>query len=129
MTNGAAPTGTVTSAALAEGAIDGARGLPVVLADGRTYLVPPFTLGQLAEHKGLVEHLRAPFLYMGQDDHREKLERLVDALHVALARNYPDLTREQVLDLVDMRNALELIAAIQGANGFRELRERFGLSP
>lgn len=129
MSSGAAPTGTVTSTAMAEGGVDNARGLPVVLADGRTYLVPPFTLGQLAEHKDLIQKARHPFLGMGAEENVQKLHDLVDFLHVALRRNYPSLTREQVLDLVDLRNASDILAAVQGVNGLRELRERLGMSP
>ena len=56
----------------------------------------------------------------------EKVDHVVDSLgmaakilHVALVRNYPDLTEADVLALLDTGNAIPALAALASLSGFR----------
>ena len=46
----------------------------------------------------------------------EEMDAIMDVAHAALSRNYPDLQRNAVADLIDTRNAPELIKAALGAS-------------
>lgn len=56
----------------------------------------------------------------------EQMDALVETVHMALQRNYPDLTREKLEDILDMGNAPPAIRAIMGASGLAQQGERPG---
>lgn len=114
-----------TTTPMAPGAIENARGIMVTLADGLAYLVPPFNFRQLRDHHEMIAKMQKPTMGTDAAGLREALE----VMHLALVRNYPALTVDDLFDLVDVRNALDLFAAMAGANDFRELQARNGASP
>lgn len=70
----------------------------VVTLGGRDFVVPAMSLGMLKRHRNLLENIESmqPF---------DALEGVVALVHDALCRNYPDITREEVEDLIDFDNA------------------------
>ena len=48
------------------------------------------------------------------------LPALIDAIHSAIARNYPDMTREQVAEGVDFINLQKLFEALLDVKGTRQ---------
>lgn len=83
----------------------------------REFVVPPLNLGRI---KKLQDDL-AILALVPQDATRfepQQLEACITVIHTALTRNYPDLTREEVEDVVDMGNMQPLMLAIMGQSGF-----------
>lgn len=93
--------------------IEGAK----LILSGREFIVPPLNLGRI---KKLQDEL-AMLAMVPQDAARfepQQLEACITVVHTALTRNYPDLTREEVEDVVDMGNMQTLMLAIMGQSGF-----------
>ena len=72
------------------------KGIPVAVGD-QTFIVPALTLGAL-------ERLADKIDTLGPGD-------AIDIVHTALGRNYPDLTRDQVAEMVDADNLSTFVAA------------------
>ena len=49
----------------------------------------------------------------------EFCKTIVDATHAALKRNYPDLTRADVAELVDLGNMVEVIQSVMDVAGVK----------
>jgi hypothetical protein len=85
---------------------------------GVEYLVPPLTLGQL---RRLEPKIRA----MGEmaPDARgistEQIDAMAEIVSTALSRNYPDMSPEKVLELIDVANAREVILAVLTGSGLK----------
>lgn len=81
---------------------------------GTTFVVPPIALGAL---KTLLPKIQSLQL---SDQGVPGIAQVEDALEICLAalkRNYPDLTLEQLGDLVDLGNFNALVRAVMGQSG------------
>lgn len=79
----------------------------------REWIVPSLNLRQL-------KRLSPKFALLGKVGAamaEEQIDALVEIAHAALSRNYPELTAEDVAELVDLGNAGALVGAIVGASG------------
>jgi hypothetical protein len=86
------------------------KGISMVLGDGATYVVPPLNLFSL---ELLQDRLQT---FAGGLD-KDSVSLIVDATHMALQRNYPDVSRETVSQLLDVANMLEVMAALMDVSG------------
>jgi hypothetical protein len=84
------------------------KGVPVELGD-TTYTVPPLGLRALQELLPRIQS--AP---VNADGLPTDYELVLDMAIAALHRNYPDLTREEVDDCLDVLNAKALALALFG---------------
>lgn len=100
----------------------GLRGQPVTLADGNVYVVPSFNFAQLEHFQPQLGKLPPPVAGMSA----EQRETLLTIFHAALARNYPDVTKDQLVELVDLEAAMDLYLAIFSVNKLRELLGKMG---
>jgi hypothetical protein len=82
---------------------------------GAVYTVPPLTLGAL---EGLQKGLQALSASAGTLE-PQHIATVLDATYLALKRNYPEITREAVGELVDFGNMHEVLAAITDVSGIR----------
>jgi len=80
---------------------------------GTTYTVPPIALGALRELLPRIKQIDIAAGVPAGDD----LELLLDVVHAALVRNYPDLTKAQLADVVDMGNVFPLFRCVMGQSG------------
>lgn len=81
---------------------------------GTVYTVPPLALGAL---RRLLPKIQA--LSLGEDLMPD-LSQVVDLLEICLAalqRNYPDMTLEELGDIVDLGNFKQLVAVVMGQSG------------
>lgn len=85
------------------------KGIEVEFSDGVTRVCPPLTLRTM---QVLQERLAA---YTGGTDPRN-VELVVDAAHASLVRNYPDIARDDVLDLIDIGNMARVMSAVMGVS-------------
>jgi hypothetical protein len=79
---------------------------------GTDYVVPPLNLRTLQE---LQDRLVA---FSGGVD-AASISVVIDALHGALARNYPEITREACIDLLDLENMVDVMQAVMDVSGLR----------
>jgi hypothetical protein len=92
----------------------------VVNLGGKPYTVPALTLRQIKALGGKIQALSG-LNPLSADE--AALDPLLDVAHAALSRNYPDLKREEMDDLVDLRNVLPLVNAILNTSGFKRSGE------
>ena len=76
---------------------------------GQKYVVPPLSLGTI---EVMTDRLQS-FGKNGMKD----MTTAIDATHAALLRNYPDLSREQVADLLDLGNVAEVMSVVMARAG------------
>ena len=98
-------------------------GLEIEMA-GQVYTVPPLSLGQV---KRLVPHMAVFQDIKPTDIFGENGDKIIDAMisviHAAMSRNYPDMTKEQLEDLVGIDDAAEICAAIMSKSGLEKNRK------
>lgn len=80
--------------------------------NGRVLTIPPLTLGALQALRKRLAALRAS----GLND-PESIGTILDAAHTAIKRNYPEITRDEVGELVDLRNMGDVLVAVMDASG------------
>lgn len=83
------------------------KGVPVELG-GQSFIVPPLSLGALETLGPSLAKFSA-----GQD----QVKTSIDIVHAALVRNYPQITRAEVADLVDMQTVGAVVDAVMGVSG------------
>lgn len=89
------------------------KGVQVEFADGTALTVPPLSLGAIQ----LLQDRLVGFTG-GLD--KASVELVVDATLMALQRNYPDMTRERVVnELVDLGNMEEVMRAVMDISGLQ----------
>ncbi len=88
------------------------KGMPVDLA-GTVYVIPPLSLGALEAMQDGLSSVNTAAL------DRESTRTILDAAHAALKRNYPDLSREDVGNMIDVGNMGEVFEAIMDVSGLK----------
>lgn len=87
-------------------------GIEHVFGD-RAYTIPPLSLGALERLQGKLQAL--------QDETNplalSSVSTVVDAAHAALLRNYPEISREEVAELVDVSNMHEIVQKVLDVAG------------
>jgi hypothetical protein len=83
---------------------------------GREWIVPPLTLGQL---RRLGPKIRAMTTIDARGLTDKQIDAMTEIVATALARNYPEVTTEEILDLLDMGNARAVLEAVLGGSGLR----------
>ncbi|MGY8811490.1 MAG: hypothetical protein ACKVK5_10690 [Pseudomonadales bacterium] len=87
-------------------------GIEVPFTGGQTLTIPPLSLGALEQ---LLDRINA--VMGGASMDVSSIGTVIDAAHAALKRNYPEMTRDQVGDLVDLANMREVLEAVMSASG------------
>ena len=88
------------------------KGVTVEL-NGTNYVIPPIALGALEQ---LQERIGA---FDGNVQDAKQISTVIDCAHAALRRNYPEMTREQVADLIDIANMGDVFAAVMDVSGLK----------
>lgn len=81
--------------------------------DGRTLIIPPLSLGAMEQLQGRLETMGERSITP------EYIGTVVDSVHAALQRNYPDMTREEVAALLDLENMQEVMACVFDVGGVK----------
>ena len=87
-------------------------GIAFDFGGGQVYIVPPLALGNL---QMLQDKLTAMTGVEAMNP--ASIATVLDATHAALVRNYPDMTREKVGQLVDLGNMFEVIGCVMDVTG------------
>lgn len=88
------------------------KGIPVQLG-GEALVVPPLALGALEQLQDRIAN------FQGDIRDKEQIATVLDAAHAALKRNYPEITRERVAELVDLENMAEVFEAVMDVSGLK----------
>lgn len=89
------------------------KGIEIEFADGSKYVVPPMNLATIE-----VMQERLAGFTGGMD--KTSIALVVDATLASLQRNYPEMTRERVVnELLDVSNMEEVMAAVMDVSGLR----------
>ena len=78
----------------------------------RDFIIPPLNLKAVRKVEKLLPVLE------GQAGEVSFLDAATEVLTLAVQRNYPEITREEIEDMVDLGNLPRLIAAVMAASGF-----------
>lgn len=84
------------------------KGVPIQLA-GIEYTCPPLSLGQVEVYGDRLSSYRGGMA-------RESVGLVIDVAHAALTRNYPDMTREEVADGIDLGSLGATMDAVMGVS-------------
>lgn len=87
------------------------KGITLTLGD-RDYVVPPLNFRTLQALQARLEK------FTGGVD-AESLDLVVDSLHGAIQRNYPETTREECIDLLDLDNMEDVMQAVMDVSGLK----------
>lgn len=87
----------------------------VVSMAGQDWLVPPLTLGQLRRLMPKVRELTEIGASMGES----QIGVLVEIVTAALQRNYPEVSADQIENLLDLGNASAVLNAVLTGSGLR----------
>lgn len=87
----------------------------VVRLGGENYTVPPLALGALRRLLPTINAIQAEASAGTMSE--AAIDGVIDVAFAALSRNYPDLTREAVADLVDISTMNEVIEAVVSESG------------
>lgn len=88
------------------------KGIPFDF-NGRVLVIPPLSLGALEQLQDRLANMRED---MGDPEY---IGTVIDTVHAALGRNYPDMTREEVADLIDLENMQEAMACAMDVSGLK----------
>ncbi|MBM4301651.1 MAG: hypothetical protein FJ121_08990 [Deltaproteobacteria bacterium] len=83
----------------------------------REFVVPPLNWRRIRKVMPIIERMGAVGPSLGLTLTTEMLDDCLTLIFEAVSRNYPDLTRDELEDLVDLVNAPKLIRAIMGLSG------------
>lgn len=89
---------------------------------GQVYTVPPLSLGAIEAMQDRIGNFTASAKL-------ESVGTVIDALHSALSRNYPDITRAQVADMVDLGCMQEVMEAVMDVSGLKRKAQEAGEIP
>jgi hypothetical protein len=89
-------------------------GIPIKMADGRYFLVPALTLTELLQQADKLKKFEHFATYGWLQADASTIGAVLDVATVAIRRNYPMLTRDEMPDLLDIRSAERTIAALLG---------------
>jgi hypothetical protein len=87
----------------------------VIRMGGRDWIVPPLTFRQLRRLQPKLEGLAR--IRLGGDMSLEHVTTLCEIVQAALARNYPELSLDDIEDLLDLGNARAVVTAILTGSG------------
>lgn len=92
--------------------MSGAARFPGVEVDlgGRVFVVPALSLGAVEEFEPIIQRF-------GRMAMLEQLRATIDILLRALRRNYPDLERDELAELVDIRSAARIFDQLMAVSG------------
>lgn len=81
----------------------------VLAIDGQDYYFAPLSLGAL--------ELLLPKL---QNFTEQDIGTVIDVAHKSLKRNYPEITREEVADMIYMDQLQDVMAAVMSVSGLKQ---------
>lgn len=101
-------------------------GVKITIGD-TDYIVPPLNLGRLRKLRAELDAVQEFRDSKTLTD--EQIDVYINVIHSALTRNYPDITREDIEDMIDLVNLGPVFKAIMGISGLVQGGARPGDAP
>lgn len=79
---------------------------------GRVLVVPPLNLKSLQQLQERLEKFQGSIS-------PESVETVIEATHAALLRNYPELSKDEVSEMIDLGNMMEVMEAVMDVSGLK----------
>lgn len=98
------------------------KGIPVNLG-GEDFVIPPLSLGALEQLQERVANFR------GDIGDKEQVATVIDAALAALKRNYPEISRQEVADMIDVGNMADVFEAVMDVSGLKRKALEAGEAP
>ena len=92
------------------------EGKPVAIG-GRNFIVPPLTIGQLKRLRPKIEAMAAA---PKDANALDQVDDVVDIIHAAISRNYPDLTVDQLADMIPLPEMQRIVSEVLSASGLEQ---------
>lgn len=87
-------------------------GIPLVMGDGNSYVIAPLTLGAIEDMQDAINSV-------GGELSKEAVTAIIDVAHSSLKRNYPDMTRGEARELIDVANMMSVFEACMDVSGLK----------
>lgn len=84
---------------------------------GKEFIVPALNFRQIKAIQNDIRKLENMAGGMVTD---EEMQTMAKVVQMALSRNYPEVTEDELLDMLDLRNAPRVVEAIMGISGFEK---------
>lgn len=84
---------------------------------GTEYVVPPLNLGQIRRLQKDIEKINQLDARSLDDN---AVDTMIKIIHAGLSRNYPEMTKKQLEDLIDLGNMREVTQAVLGVSGLKK---------
>jgi len=91
------------------------RGGEWVVLSGEEYKIPPLNFRSLRELQGKISSLNTG----GGLPTAAQMTTVIEVVHAALKRNYPDITVEAIEDIVDVGNMMQVFTAVLQVSGMQ----------
>jgi len=95
----------------------GKRGGQWVTIGDEAYRIPPLGFLQIQEFGEDVASLDK---IEGNRPSNEQMQTIFRIVHAAMSRNYPDLTVEEVADMIDLGNYTQILIVVLAISGFEK---------
>jgi hypothetical protein len=89
------------------------------------YRIPPLGFAAIKDMQANLEVLQG----MTGAPTGDQMKVVAEVVHAAMRRNYPDITPEQVLDMLDLGNFQRVFGAVLGMSGYRKAALGEALTP
>lgn len=83
---------------------------------GKNYVIPALSLRAIQQLKGKI-------LSFQNSGPLEQVDDIADIAIAAFNRNYPEMTRDDLLDMIDMNNMQDVVMIIMGQSGLIPKKE------
>ena len=88
-----------------------------IVHNGKAYPLSPLTLGALERLGDRIGAIESAGLV-------ERVKTITDVAHESLRRRSPELTREDVSEMIDMGNMSDVFVSIVGLSGFGNSKKK-----
>lgn len=85
-----------------------------IYMDGREWVIPTLSVRQFRQHYKLLLDTDVTV-----ENWQDKVAERIPLILAAMSRNYPEVTEEQLLDMLDLRSFNAVLLAISNASGIR----------
>lgn len=83
---------------------------------GRDYTLPPLTLGSLKRIGNKINALSN----IDSVPNEEQTEAIASIVLASVNRNYPEITQDELLEMIDLGNLKEIFEAVLGVSGIKK---------
>lgn len=104
---------------MSQNTIPKVKGVRYDFGGGVEYVIPPLNLRSL-------EHLGEKLNNIDGSDMLTQIKTIGEAAHLAIQRNYPEVTKEQVDELIDVGNMLDVMACVMDVSGMKRKSQEAG---